>query len=499
MEIPSTVTSIGDAAFYGCDGLTSIEIPSSVTSIGARAFSGCEGLTSIEIPSSVTDINDSTFIWCSNLTSVEIPSSVKRIGDAAFYECYSLTSIEIPSSVTSIGARAFTDSKLVYVTLPASVVRLGEGAFYGCSDLLSVDLSSSLEILEDNLFSGCYQLKRVKIPSTVTRIGNGTFSRCSCLTSMEIPSSVKSIGSSAFSGCSGLTTVTFAAPCTLESIGDYGFLDCSGLGQLALPSSLCSLGEAAFYGCSGLGMVVLPASFIDDNWDASRIFDVGTWFALVVLSQTENLSSQQLSCLTGYLELMTPGAICFGFPGVLNKVDGLDTENLLVVGGTKSTDGRVSFIVNEAAYMVSVLSMELDGRIVEADENGRYTFENVPDAEEYEVTVYTDILGTEYPLHFTVVPVEETISVAGVESTAGDWQPEVCGNLAENRAWVRVPGEGGAADWTLTTLDGTTVAKGRTQADGSWHLLDGAQGAKGLCLLSVRCGLVVKTVKFMAR
>ena len=41
------VTSIGDLAFYGCTGLTSIAIPGSVTSIDWYAFENCTGLTDV--------------------------------------------------------------------------------------------------------------------------------------------------------------------------------------------------------------------------------------------------------------------------------------------------------------------------------------------------------------------------------------------------------------------------------------------------------------------
>ena len=63
------VTSIGECAFYGCSGLTSITIPDSVTSIGYQAFIGC-GLTSITIPDSVTSIDNYAFQNCSGLTSI---------------------------------------------------------------------------------------------------------------------------------------------------------------------------------------------------------------------------------------------------------------------------------------------------------------------------------------------------------------------------------------------------------------------------------------------
>ena len=106
-EIPNSVTSIGDYAFYDCSSLTSVVIPDSVTSIGDYAFAFCYSLTSVVIPDSVTTIGEDAFASCDSLTSVVIGNSVTSIGDYAFAWCYSLQSVVIGHGVTSIGDSAF--------------------------------------------------------------------------------------------------------------------------------------------------------------------------------------------------------------------------------------------------------------------------------------------------------------------------------------------------------------------------------------------------------
>ena len=135
VNIPNSVTYIGNHAFRGCSELTSITIPNSVTGIGNYAFRFCTGLTYIDLPQSITSIGDGTFEGCSGIKSITIPERVTRIGVYTF--CNSgLTSINIPNSVSSIGEYAFDCcSQLTSINIPSSVTRIGDYAFHACREV----------------------------------------------------------------------------------------------------------------------------------------------------------------------------------------------------------------------------------------------------------------------------------------------------------------------------------------------------------------------------
>ena len=253
--IPSSVTSIGDYAFYGRSRLTSITLPECVTSIGERAFYNCSSLykvlnySSLPISKGSEDygyvayyamqvlnvcelnvIGDYQFYtsngihYLANYTGDEksliLPDSYNgenyMIDDYAFYGCSRLTSITLPSSVTSIGNYAFyncTALKKVIIEDGSSTLSLGynsyyssstgQGLFYDCPlEEVYLGRNLSYESGKSYGYSPFYNkdaLTNVTIGDEVTEIGQYAFYDCDNIHSLTISNGVLSIGSSAFS------------------------------------------------------------------------------------------------------------------------------------------------------------------------------------------------------------------------------------------------------------------------------------------------------------
>ena len=361
------VTSIGDWAFLGCTGLTSVTIPNTVTSIGNLAFYNCSGLTSIRvesgniqydsrndcnaiietntntliygcqntvIPNTVTSIGSNAFGFCSGLTEITIPNSVTSIGSHAFDGCSGLTSLNIPNSVTSIGSHAFDGcSGLTSLNIPNSVTSIEYEAFDGCSGLTSVSFHCK-EI--GDWFSGNSSIKTVVIGNEVETIRNHAFQRCTGLTSITfhckeigwswfsgnssiktvvIGNSVTSIGSNAFSGCSGLTSIRVESGNTqYDSRNDCNAIIETNTNTLiygcqntVIPNTVTSIGNQAFYNCSGLTSITIPNSVTSIGNQA--FYNCSGLTSITIPNSVTSIGNNAFSGCSGLTSINIPNSV----------------------------------------------------------------------------------------------------------------------------------------------------------------------------------------------
>lgn len=255
--IPKVVTGIEETAFSRCSDLTGITIPESVTSIAPYAFAVCDSLLCVTIPAGVTSIETGTFSDCGGLQSITIPNGIIRIGDGAFRGCKSLTSITIPESVTSIGQEVFYNcSGLVSITVAANNPNYSNDS----QGILCSKDDSTIICCPGGFRGHCI------VPKSVTSIGPCAFRKCKNLNSITIPDSVTCIGKAAFYGCCDLASITL--PKSVVSVGNKAFFWCSSLKSVIIPEGVTSIGKAAFDGCGNLVSITIPDSVVSISDEA---------------------------------------------------------------------------------------------------------------------------------------------------------------------------------------------------------------------------------------
>ena len=250
ITIPSTIQSIGEGAFFECNGLKKVYVSSiedwckidfsypdaNPLSRGADLYVDNKLVTDVTIPDGVKSIGKYAFYGYSSLKSISFPSSIRSIGESAFFDCPNLdevyaTNIEdwckikfedTFSNPINYGSKIYIDGELATdITIPKGITKICDYAFVNSDTITNVVIPNSVISIGDSAFNCCSNLKNISIPNSVVNIGKGAFSSCFNLEKVEIPDGIKIIKDYTFTSCEKLNTIII--PQSVKKIGYLAF------------------------------------------------------------------------------------------------------------------------------------------------------------------------------------------------------------------------------------------------------------------------------------
>ena len=258
--LPSSVKSLGQAAFMYCTKLKSINLPVTQKTLPVSFFEGCTSLESIELPATLTTISTDAFYGCTKLAHVNLHEGLTTIYQRAFYNC-KFDSIVIPSTVTSIGSGAFKGNpttSIVWLPKTCSIGSDDSAPFYSTSSqVTSFVFGDSVQVIPAYLCENMNLLDTIVLPSTLTTIGAYSFKNCSALKGIQLPEGAIYMGDGAFMYCTSLKSFafplkSFAFPEGKKSLPTSVLEGCTALEEVFIPSSVTTINQDAFYNCSSL-------------------------------------------------------------------------------------------------------------------------------------------------------------------------------------------------------------------------------------------------------
>lgn len=163
----SNLQSIGEYAFADCPALSMINsenpntfcIGDSVTSIGVAAFMGCNSLHSIVLPfvgadGTATAGYTQVFGYIFGYTTSNTAGTIEQVSGYYYYIPASLTSVVITQE-TSLAENAFTGCANIASIELNAVQSIADYVFYGCDGLVSLTIrAQTVPALSDNAFNG---------------------------------------------------------------------------------------------------------------------------------------------------------------------------------------------------------------------------------------------------------------------------------------------------------------------------------------------------------
>lgn len=220
VEIGGCVRHINSHVFLTSD-LIHVTIHEGLTEISDELFYNARNLKQIQLPSTITRIGDYAF-YGTSISEIVFPDRVKHIGYNAFSEIRSLRSIVLSESVDTIESRAFYNCRsLKNISIPGSVNYIGMSAFQNCDSLINVVYHGSMQKICKQTFCNCQSLQNIVLPSGLEEIEEYAFNDCFALQSFEYPNSIRVIHSNALTGCYGIKKLVYNE--NVEEIDNVGY------------------------------------------------------------------------------------------------------------------------------------------------------------------------------------------------------------------------------------------------------------------------------------
>ena len=261
IEIPETVTSIGDYAFRSAI-LKSINFAENINvkNMGKEVFRYCHSQI-ITFPNGPEEITEKTFTGAKT-ELVYIPDSVTKICTNAFSSCHEVRNIRFSNNLKTIEANAFEDFTPWYTSeyptfvLPESLEHIEGYAFKDAR--VNIVLPSSMKTIGKYAFAE-YSFANVVVPVGLTKIEEGAFYEAGFIENLKLPEGLLYIGDKAFFGSNFEYEPEFRIPDSVEYSGESAFEESwrfpKGFGEL--PASLKTIGKRAFAN-SGSDFYIIP-------------------------------------------------------------------------------------------------------------------------------------------------------------------------------------------------------------------------------------------------
>ena len=207
-------------------------------------------LVRVEIPESVTEIGNQAFSNCTGLEDINFVKEIGKIGYSAFYNCKSLKRVEFQKNEKLVTG---TDGKKILYP-----VTIDSYAFYGCSSLKEVILSENVVELGNEVFLDCTELESITIPDGLKTIGH-SFIKNTAIKELTIPKTVERVNAYYYNGHrNGATESAYHLKQLIFSEGTTSipsYFCCNdsktaALQKVIIPPSVTSIGEYAFYHCT---------------------------------------------------------------------------------------------------------------------------------------------------------------------------------------------------------------------------------------------------------